>query len=105
MRHALAAKTRWTTTPVVANAWIRIEGRRIDAVGRGSPPRDDDAHVLDLRGRTVIPGLSDMHFHLAYSREELPWQFKLALAYGVTVLRDVGSGTLNRPGIAGDSIT
>ena len=45
---------------------VTIRGDRIGAVGaaRGIPPHDACATVIDLRGRTVVPGLIDSHDHI-----------------------------------------
>src|SRR5256885_7451585 len=52
-------------TPV-ADAAVVIEGDRIIAAGpRVSTAWPADAEVLDVRGRTVIPGLIDAHDHMA----------------------------------------
>ena len=50
------------------------------------------ARVLDLRGRYVIPGLWDMHAHIDTTEQ---WFFPLAVAAGVTGVRDMG-GLLER---------
>lgn len=76
-----------TGAPAVENAWIRIEGNRIAAMGRGTPPPAGDLRVLDLKGRTVVPGLADMHVHLR-TLPQAKWTLKLALAHGVTTIRD-----------------
>src|SRR2546426_12490250 len=50
----------------VADAAVVMEGDRIIAAGpRASTTWPADAEVLDVRGRTVIPGLIDAHDHLA----------------------------------------
>ncbi|MGE0592773.1 MAG: amidohydrolase family protein [Vicinamibacterales bacterium] len=45
--------------------WVRVRGDRIAAVGDGMPdPRLlGNARVVDLGGRTVIPGLIETHLH------------------------------------------
>jgi len=45
---------------------VVIRGDRVAAVGtaRGIPPHDACATVVDLRGRTVVPGLIDSHDHI-----------------------------------------
>ena len=52
--------------PPLHHAAVVIEGDRIVAVGRAAdievPP---DAEVVDTRGRVMIPGLMDLHAHLA----------------------------------------
>lgn len=49
---------------IVANQCITIEGERIKAVGKcGKPPKG--ATIIDWRRYTVLPGLIDLHTHLA----------------------------------------
>src|SRR2546429_600609 len=58
--------TDGTGATPVADAAVVIEGDRIIAAGpRGSTAWPADAEVLDVRGRTVIPGLIDAHDHMA----------------------------------------
>jgi len=48
----------------VENSVIVIEGSRIRAVGRsGELPIPPGAHVVDIRGKTVLPGFIDGHCH------------------------------------------
>ncbi len=54
------------TGRVVSNAVVVVEGERIVRVG-GSVPRD--AEVIDLGDVTLVPGLTDLHTHLAYDIE------------------------------------
>lgn len=42
---------------------IAIENGRIAAVGNDLKPRGPDAEIIDLQGRTAIPGLIDNHIH------------------------------------------
>lgn len=54
------------------------------------------AHVLDMRGRTIIPGLVDVHSHMWPPRgvhQTQVWQYLANLAYGVTTTRDPQSST------------
>jgi imidazolonepropionase-like amidohydrolase len=46
---------------------LRVEGDRIEAVGRGpgSVPHDD-AHVIDCGNRVLMPGLVEAHAHLTW---------------------------------------
>src|SRR5207245_11172346 len=47
---------------------VVIREGKILFVGRdGDPPLPRDARVLDMNGRTVIPGLIDMHGHRFYT--------------------------------------
>jgi imidazolonepropionase-like amidohydrolase len=96
---------------VDAKAVVLEHVRVID--GTGAPARDDQtviivdgklaaqapagAQRLDLRGRTVLPGLVGMHDHLFYPMGgaifgEMAWSFpRLYLAAGVTTIRTAGS--------------
>ena len=66
---------------------ILVRGDRIETVG---PAADvavpEGAERLDLTGRTVIPGLIDLHFHI----EDDPRLALHQLANGVTSFRDPG---------------
>ena len=57
----------------------------IDSVSRGIIPTQ--AKVVDGRGKFLIPGLSDMHVHLAKTGEP---SLGLFIANGVTSVRDMG---------------
>ena len=74
----------------VDNAWIHIRGRRIAAMGQEDPPLLSDVEILDLEGRTVIPGLADMHVHLG-SLDGARWILKLLLAHGITTVHETGN--------------
>ncbi len=68
---------------------IIIIGDRIASVGPASNVAPTGAQMIDGRGAFVIPGLWDMHVHLASYPEGLP----LLVAYGVTGARDMGSAS------------
>lgn len=71
----------------VADAVVVIEGDRITAVGpRAKVKIPKGATVVDAKGKTVLPGLWDMHAHF----EQVEWG-PIYLAAGVTTVRDVGN--------------
>jgi imidazolonepropionase-like amidohydrolase len=102
----------WTADEPAHEGWVvLVEGARIKAVG---PPAvvqaPADAEVIDLPGRTLIPGLMDLHSHVflrPYNEES--WDDQVlhdSLAYrtlragkaaqatlmsGFTTLRDLGT--------------
>jgi imidazolonepropionase-like amidohydrolase/Tol biopolymer transport system component len=77
---------------VIEGADIVVRDNRIEAVGRtGTVDVPGDATVIDVGGRTIIPGFVDTHAHLR-ARDELHrtdvWPYLANLAYGVTTTRD-----------------
>jgi imidazolonepropionase-like amidohydrolase len=45
---------------------LLVDGDRIEAVSMGRPMEGVDARVVDVRGATVLPGLSDAHTHISW---------------------------------------
>jgi imidazolonepropionase-like amidohydrolase len=76
-----------TGTAPVENGRIVIEGERILRVGPASrTAAAADAERIDLSGRTIVPGLIDLHFHI----ENDPKLALRQLTNGVTAFRDPG---------------
>ena len=77
---------------VIESADIVVEGNRIAAIGpRGSVTIPAKARVIDLPGRTIIPGLIDVHAHWGFYSGLLKPDSTSPLAnlaYGVTTVRD-----------------
>jgi imidazolonepropionase-like amidohydrolase len=70
----------------VGDATVVIRAGRIAAVGaRGSVSIPAGAKVFDARGKTILPGLWDMHGHVS----QIEWG-PAYLAAGVTSVRDMG---------------
>jgi hypothetical protein len=68
---------------------VVIQGDRITAVGPADSVRAPaGATVIDATGKTVIPGLWDMHTHLFLGGEEAGL---MQLAAGITSVRDMAS--------------
>lgn len=55
-----------TGSSVIENATVVFEGRRILYVGADKHADTSGAVVVDVGGRTVIPGLINAHFHLFF---------------------------------------
>jgi len=83
---------------VLENADIVVKDNRIVAVGKqGSVQTPADAKVLDMTGKTIVPGFIDTHPHWNEIRRTVMdtqnWSFLANLAYGVTAGRDPQTAT------------
>ena len=75
---------------VLAGQSVVIEDGRITGIGiYGEAEVPTDAHIIDGKGKFLIPGLSDMHMH-TYASEN---QFLVYLANGVTTVKEVGGSS------------
>ena len=78
---------------VLDRGTIVVKDDRIVTVGPASAVTiPAGAKVVDLAGKTVIPGMFDEHAHLHYSTLDVfpqrPWKYLANLAYGVTTTHD-----------------
>jgi Tol biopolymer transport system component/imidazolonepropionase-like amidohydrolase len=82
---------------VIENADIVVVNNRIRAIGRrGSVTVPSGARVIDVAGKTIVPGFVDTHGHLRLSsgvHREPVWSYVANLAYGVTTTRDPQTGS------------
>jgi len=82
---------------VIENGDILIRGNRIQALGQsGKVDIPESATVINMRGKTIMPGIIDIHAHWSHKRSVLDLQNHNAfanLAYGVTSIRDPQSMT------------
>lgn len=83
---------------VIDDGTIVIDGPRIVAVGpRAEVAVPDDAFRLEVTGRTIIPGIVDVHWHGSQGSEEIVpqrnWFHYAALAFGVTTIHDPSTDT------------
>jgi len=89
--------------PPIENGILVVDGDRVAAVGVvGEIPIPKQAEVVDLTGRTVIPGLISAHSHLGlvhgasaaspenYTRENVSRQVAQYERYGVTAVMSLG---------------
>jgi imidazolonepropionase-like amidohydrolase/Tol biopolymer transport system component len=81
------------TQEVIEDGVVLIHGNRIEAVGAADDVAiPDDAMTFDVAGKTLIPGLVDVHAHGAMSRSELTpeqnWAQYANVAFGVTTIHD-----------------
>jgi Tol biopolymer transport system component len=83
---------------VLENADILVKDNRIVSVGKsGSLTVPADAKVIDVSGKTIVPGFIDIHPHWTEIRRGVldlqNWSFLANLAYGVTAGRDPQTAT------------
>ena len=103
-----------TGSKPIENGYVQIDDGTIQAVGSGvGIPSESSSVVLDLKGRTVIPGIINLHAHISHisappespmpahpeytaaMRETaavlyaMPWA-RAALDAGITTIRDPG---------------
>ncbi|MFN2385338.1 MAG: amidohydrolase family protein [Thermoanaerobaculia bacterium] len=83
---------------ILENGTVLVEGNRVTAVG----PKDQvrvpaGARVIDVAGKTVLPGFIDVHWHGAMGRDgvipQQNWVTDAALAFGVTTVHDPSHDT------------
>jgi len=82
---------------VIENGDVLVENNRIKAVGKTgtlSPP--GNAKVMDMTGKTIVPGFVDPHSHMwpnwGIHKNQI-WIYAINLAYGVTTTRDPQTAT------------
>jgi imidazolonepropionase-like amidohydrolase len=82
---------------IIENGDLLVRDNRIEAVGaRGTVEIPGDAEVVDVAGRTIVPGFVDTHSHMwpawgIHRRDQ--WIYHANLAYGVTTTRDPQTAT------------
>ncbi|HEX8184720.1 MAG TPA: amidohydrolase, partial [Blastocatellia bacterium] len=81
---------------VIERGSILIEDNRIKAIGaRVDIPQN--ARRIDMSGKTIMPGLIDVHSHMGYNTldiiPERQWPYIANLAYGVTTTHDPSAST------------
>jgi len=89
----IATMNPGTHEEVIDEGVIVVDGNRIVAIGAaGSVVIPPDAQQVDVRGKTVIPGLIDVHWHGGMGEDQLipqqSWINYASLAFGLTTLHD-----------------
>jgi Tol biopolymer transport system component/imidazolonepropionase-like amidohydrolase len=82
---------------VIATGDVLVTDTRIAAVGkRGSLKVPAGTRTINVAGKTIMPGLVDVHSHMWAPRglhQTEVWQYLANLAYGVTTTRDPQTST------------
>ncbi len=77
--------------PVADSVVVIRDGRIVSAGTREATPVPTGAEVIDATGKTIIPGLVNLHVHYRGGPEAIEQQFRSQLYYGVTTARSIGS--------------
>ncbi|MBX7153098.1 amidohydrolase family protein [bacterium] len=83
---------------VIEDGVVIVDGNRITAVGKADQVEiPKNAKIIDVSGKTIMPGIIDAHAHVGNFRYGLSpqkqWQYYANLAYGVTTSHDPSSNT------------
>jgi imidazolonepropionase-like amidohydrolase len=78
-----------TGRDAIPDATVVVENGRIVSAGPSASTKiPSNAKRVDVRGKTIVPGLWDMHAHL----HQLEW-LPVYIAAGITTVRDMGNET------------
>jgi len=89
-----------TGTPgVIENGTIVIDGNRISAIGSSASVQvPAGAKRVDVKGKTIMPGIIDVHAHVGGESDgllaESSWPLEANLAFGVTTSHDPSNDTV-----------
>ena len=83
---------------IIESGTVLINGNRIEAIGKSDTVTiPTDAKRMDVSGKTIIPGLIDVHAHSPHGDNDIipeqNWESHALLALGVTTIHDPS----NRP--------
>lgn len=83
---------------VIENGTIIISENKIEAIGKAEDIAiPADAKIIDCAGKTIMPGIVDVHSHLSTWRTgpspQKQWSYYANLAFGVTTTHDPSSNS------------
>lgn len=82
---------------VIEEGTILVENNKIKAVGGTDLAIPNNAKVIDVTGKTIMPGMVDVHAHLSTSPDgvtpQQDWSYLANLSFGVTTSHDPSSNT------------
>jgi imidazolonepropionase-like amidohydrolase/Tol biopolymer transport system component len=87
-----------STLGVIENGTVVVRGNRIAAVGPAEQVQvPSGAHRVDVTGKTIIPGLIDVHAHVGGESNgilaQASWPLMANVAFGVTTSHDPSNNT------------
>ncbi|HEX8170211.1 MAG TPA: amidohydrolase family protein [Thermoanaerobaculia bacterium] len=81
---------------VIENGTIVIDRNRIAAIG-ANVAVPSDAKVIDVAGKTIMPGIVDVHWHGSMGADQIipqqNWILFASLGFGVTTIHDPSNDT------------
>jgi dipeptidyl aminopeptidase/acylaminoacyl peptidase len=84
---------------VIERGDVLVKDNRIVAVGsQGSVAVPPGVTVIDVTGKTIVPGFLDIHYHVRPPDNIHPtqqWNLQTHLAYGVTTIRDPHNNSMD----------
>ncbi len=82
---------------VIENGIVIIKDNKIVSVGDSSTNIPSEATIIDIKGKTLMPGLFDAHAHGAQGEDEIipqqNWKLYSSLSFGVTAIHDPSNDT------------
>jgi imidazolonepropionase-like amidohydrolase/Tol biopolymer transport system component len=83
---------------VFADGEILITDNRIKAIGKsGTLTAPNNAKTIQLKGKTIMPGIVDVHWHGSQGSNQITpqqnWMNLASLAFGVTTIHDPSNDT------------
>ncbi|HTA38694.1 MAG TPA: amidohydrolase family protein [Candidatus Acidoferrales bacterium] len=83
---------------IIESSDVLVRDNRIVSVGpRGSAKVPANTKIIDVSGKTIMPGFVDTHYHTQWLYQNIHtnqvWQYLAELAYGTTTTRDPQTAT------------
>lgn len=83
---------------IIENGVVIINNNRITAVGSADQVQTPvNAQVIDVKGKTIMPGIVDVHWHGPYANGQITpqnnWNAYASLAFGVTTTHNPSADT------------
>lgn len=90
---------------IIPRGVLVVDGNRITQLGSVDQVQiPAGAKVVDIEGKTIIPGMIDVHAHLHYGNLDIlpqqSWPHRANLAYGITTVHDPSASSHEAFGIA-----